>query len=138
MFGLTLAAQDISFESMVEHQQALNEILLAGADRRHHDVVHRQRLRPGRQHRHLLHLMKPRSQRSESVDEFIARMRGKLFGVPGILAFMQNPPPIQIGGQFTRAPYQLTLQGTDTKEIYRLGAADGRQDAQSAGLSRCQ
>jgi HAE1 family hydrophobic/amphiphilic exporter-1 len=63
--------------------------------------------------------MKPRSQRSESVDQFIDRMRGRLFSVPGILAFMQNPPPIQIGGQFSRSPYQLTLQGADTKEIYQ-------------------
>jgi HAE1 family hydrophobic/amphiphilic exporter-1 len=62
--------------------------------------------------------LKPRSQRTESVDQFINRMRGKLLSVPGILAFMQNPPPIQIGGEFTRAPYQLTLQGADTKEIY--------------------
>jgi HAE1 family hydrophobic/amphiphilic exporter-1 len=46
-------------------------------------------------------------------------MRGKLAGVPGILTFLQNPPPIEIGGEFTRSPYQLTLQSTDTQEIYR-------------------
>jgi HAE1 family hydrophobic/amphiphilic exporter-1 len=63
--------------------------------------------------------LKPRPPRTESVDQFINRMRGKLFGIPGLLAFMQNPPPIQISGQFTRSPYQLTLQGTDPAEIYR-------------------
>ena len=31
---------------------------------------------------------------------------------------MQNPPPIRIGGQFTKSPYQLTLQGPTPKEIY--------------------
>jgi HAE1 family hydrophobic/amphiphilic exporter-1 len=119
MFGLTLAAQDISFESMKEHQQALNKILLAepavGTMMSFTGAGFGQAGNTGI----FFVSMKPRSQRSESVDEFIARMRGKLFGVPGILAFMQNPPPIQIGGQFARAPYQLTLQGTDTKEIYQ-------------------
>jgi HAE1 family hydrophobic/amphiphilic exporter-1 len=118
LFGATLGAQDISFEAMKQHQWELNQILLkepaiesmmsftgAGFGQAGNTGV-------------FFITMKPRSQRSESVDEFINRMRGKLFSVPGILAFMQNPPPIQIGGQFTRSPYQLTLQGADTKEIY--------------------
>ena len=118
-FGLTLANQDISFDSMKEHQQALNRILLkqpsvdtmmsftgAGFGQSGNTGV-------------FFISMKPRSERNESVDEFINRMRGELAKVPGILAFMQNPPPIQIGGQFTRAPYQLTLQGADTHEIFQ-------------------
>jgi HAE1 family hydrophobic/amphiphilic exporter-1 len=32
---------------------------------------------------------------------------------------MQNPPPIQIGGQLTKSPYQFTLRGTDSQELYR-------------------
>ncbi len=118
LVGFTLAAQDISFDSMKEHQQELNKILLkepavdtmmsftgAGFGQAGNTGI-------------FFIALKPRSQRSESVDQFIDRMRGKLFSVPGILAFMQNPPPIQIGGQLTRAPYQLTLQGADTQEIY--------------------
>jgi len=118
LVGFTLAAQDISFDSMKEHQHEINKILLkepavdtmmsftgAGFGQAGNTGI-------------FFMALKPRSQRSESVDEFIARMRGKLFSVPGVLAFMQNPPPIQIGGQLTRAPYQLTLQGADTKEIY--------------------
>ena len=35
------------------------------------------------------------------------------------MAFMQNPPPIQIGGHLTKSQYQFTLQGPDTKELYR-------------------
>ena len=118
LFGLTLAAQDISFDSMQAHQQALNKILLA------EPAVESMMSFTGAGFGQAGNTgiffisMKPRSQRTESVDEFINRMRGKLLSVPGILAFMQNPPPIQIGGEFTRAPYQLTLQGAETKEIY--------------------
>ena len=39
--------------------------------------------------------------------------------VPGIQVFMQNPPPIRIGGQFTKSLYQFTLQSPDTRELYR-------------------
>jgi HAE1 family hydrophobic/amphiphilic exporter-1 len=54
-----------------------------------------------------------------STDDVLNELRPKLFTVPGILAFMQNPPPIQIGGQLTKSPYQFTLQGTDTTELYQ-------------------
>jgi HAE1 family hydrophobic/amphiphilic exporter-1 len=38
--------------------------------------------------------------------------------VPGIRVFLQNPPPIQIGGQLTKSLYQMTLQSTDTQQLY--------------------
>ncbi len=57
-----------------------------------------------------------------STDDVINELRPKLFQVPGILAFMQNPPPIQIGGQLTKSPYQFTLQGTDSQELYQASA----------------
>jgi HAE1 family hydrophobic/amphiphilic exporter-1 len=119
LFGLTMAGQDISFDSMVEHQQALNKILLK------EPAIYTMMSAAGGGFGQagntgfFFITLKPRSQRSESVDQFINRMRGKLSTVPGILAFMQNPPPIQIGAQFTRALYQLTLQGTDTQQMYR-------------------
>jgi HAE1 family hydrophobic/amphiphilic exporter-1 len=52
-------------------------------------------------------------------DQVLQEMRPRLFAVPGIMAFMQNPPPIQIGGRFTKSQYQFTLQGPETKELYR-------------------
>ncbi|HEY6290501.1 MAG TPA: efflux RND transporter permease subunit [Terriglobia bacterium] len=54
-----------------------------------------------------------------STDDVMNELRPKLFTVPGILAFMQNPPPIQIGGRLTNSPYQYTLQGTDTPLLYQ-------------------
>jgi HAE1 family hydrophobic/amphiphilic exporter-1 len=53
-----------------------------------------------------------------SVDEFIGHLRPKLASVPGIRAFLQNPPTIRIGGQLTKSLYQFTLKGSDTRELY--------------------
>jgi HAE1 family hydrophobic/amphiphilic exporter-1 len=64
--------------------------------------------------------LKPRADRALSADEVIQEMRPKLAGVPGIRAFMQNLPPIRIGGQLTKSQYQLTLQSPDTGDLYRM------------------
>ncbi|HZO99609.1 MAG TPA: efflux RND transporter permease subunit [Terriglobia bacterium] len=56
--------------------------------------------------------------RHMSTDDVINELRPKLFSLPGIVAFLQNPPPIEIGGQITKSPYQFTLQGTETAELY--------------------
>jgi hydrophobic/amphiphilic exporter-1 (mainly G- bacteria), HAE1 family len=69
-----------------------------------------------------------------STDDVIDELRPRLFSVPGMLAFMQNPPPISIGGRFSSSPYQFTLQGTDTQELYRQAAQLEAKMRQLPGL----
>jgi HAE1 family hydrophobic/amphiphilic exporter-1 len=59
-----------------------------------------------------------RGERDVTVDEIIARLRPKFTQIPGINVVMQNRPPIRIGGYFTRALYQYTMQDIDTRELY--------------------
>ncbi len=62
--------------------------------------------------------LKPREERELSADQIMAELRPKFASVPGVQAYIQNPPPIRIGGMMTRALYQYTLQGPDTQELY--------------------
>jgi len=62
--------------------------------------------------------LKPRSQRDMSVDELIRYFNRKLAGIPGVQVFLQNPPPIQIGGRRTKSLYQFTLQSPDRIALY--------------------
>ncbi len=62
--------------------------------------------------------LKPRKDRALNADEVITELRPKLAQVPGIRCFLSNPPPINVGGRVTRSQYQVTLQGTDTGELY--------------------
>src|SRR5207244_4155454 len=62
--------------------------------------------------------LKPRSQRDMSLDELIRYFNRKLAGIPGIQVFLQNPPPIQIGGRRTKSLYQFTLQSPDRISLY--------------------
>ena len=62
--------------------------------------------------------MKPRDQRTLSVDQAIEELRPKVVAVPGLFAFIQNPPPITVSGQNSASVYQLTLQSANLNEIY--------------------
>src|SRR5208282_6028862 len=61
----------------------------------------------------------PRSERKLSADQLIAKWRPIVNSVPGLRAFLQNPPPIQLGAQYTRSMYQMTLQSPNTATLYK-------------------
>ncbi|MGB6175139.1 MAG: efflux RND transporter permease subunit [Methylocella sp.] len=62
--------------------------------------------------------LKPKSQRSKTADEVIARLRGKLRQVPGARLYLQSVQDIRMGGRASNAQYQFTLQGESTSELY--------------------
>jgi HAE1 family hydrophobic/amphiphilic exporter-1 len=120
IFGFTEAAQGISFESMARHQRALAAIVLQDPNVAafSSSVGASGPNAAGNQGRIFMRL-KDRSERRLSADEVIQELRPRLAQVPGIRVFLQNPPPIRIGGQLTKSLYQLTLQGPDTAELFR-------------------
>ena len=80
--------------------------------------------------------LKPRHERELTADQVIQDLRPKLAQVPGIRAFLQNPPAISVGGRLTKSQYQFTLQGTDTDELYRIAPqAGGRRCRRCRGSS---
>ncbi len=121
--GFTEASQNISFESMVRHQTALHGILEAepAIDTYMSSVGVGGPNLAGNSGRFFIRL-KPRKERKESADELIQKLRPKLSTVPGIQAFLMNPPAINIGGRTTKGLYQYTIQGPDTDELYRFAS----------------
>jgi hydrophobic/amphiphilic exporter-1 (mainly G- bacteria), HAE1 family len=111
--GATLAGQDISFESMAKHQRAVADLVQADPNT---DGVFAF-ASASNQGFLFLHL-KPRTQRSLSINQVLGELRAKVAAVPGVMTFLQNPPPITIGGQNTNSVYQMTLQSSDLEEIY--------------------
>jgi len=61
--------------------------------------------------------LKAMGKRSLSADQIIQELRPKLSHVPGINAYMQNPPSIRIGGRVSQSSYQYTLQDTDQIQL---------------------
>jgi HAE1 family hydrophobic/amphiphilic exporter-1 len=116
IFALTEGAQGISFDAMVQHQQAAGDII--SKDPNVENYMSFVGGGGGNTGRFFIRL-KPRSVRRLNADQVIDELRPKLTKVPGIQVFMQNPPPIRIGGMLTKSQYQFTLQSPDTNELYR-------------------
>ncbi len=142
--GFTQAQQGISFESMKQHQKQITAII-----RRNPNVLYVMSFvgagGPGGSGNNgfiFIHLKPPPQitdalwahvqewlgrptvyasgqYRKVSTDDVIDELRPQLIGVPGIIAFLQNRPPIQIGGQLTRSLYQFSLQSPNTQELYK-------------------
>ncbi|OOG60347.1 efflux RND transporter permease subunit [Rhodanobacter sp. C03] len=62
--------------------------------------------------------LKPSGERTLDPDQIIQELRKKFAVVPGVRAFIQNPPAIQIGGRQSNAEYQYTLQSVDLDTLY--------------------
>jgi HAE1 family hydrophobic/amphiphilic exporter-1 len=82
----------------------------------------------------LLRAVAPLFAHHPTIDEVIEELRPKFAAVAGINAYMQNLPPIQVGGELTKSQYQLTLQSPDTSELYRYEAIFEPKVAQLPGL----
>ncbi len=119
IFAFTEAAQDISFDAMMEKQVAVADIVRksphveqffsaigAGGS----NIVPN----TGR----LFMRLKPHAERPPA-QQVIDELRPQLATVPGIRVYPQILPTIRIGGQLTKALYQYTLQSPDLTELYQ-------------------
>ncbi|MDZ7965987.1 MAG: efflux RND transporter permease subunit [Nostoc sp. DedSLP03] len=122
--GVTQAAEDASFDNLVQHQQtvanliredpnvdAVNSNIGAGASANGSGAA------VAANSGSLFIRLKPRSQRQLGADEIVQNLRTKLATVPGIQVFLQNPPAIPIGAQQSTGLYQVALQSSDVKPL---------------------
>lgn len=114
----TRAAQDISFDAMLRHQQKVVDIIRRDPNVEAVDSIvgasgPNAAVNSGR----ITILLKPRSQRRLNSDQIIQEMRPKLTRIPGIQVFLRSPPAIPIGGQQTNSSYQFSLQSLDLQAL---------------------
>jgi hydrophobic/amphiphilic exporter-1 (mainly G- bacteria), HAE1 family len=121
IFAFTEAQQGISFPDMAKHQQQLVDIIAQdpNVEAFMSSIGAGGPNAAGNTGRIFMRL-KSRSERKMSADEIIQSLRKKTAGVIGIRIFLQNLPPIRIGGTLTKSQYQYTLQSPDTDELYSV------------------
>ena len=116
----TLAAQGISFDAMREHQLELVKLMGKDPNIRDFFASIGSGGPGGSSNTGILFChLQPRSMRKLSADELIKKWRPMANTIPGLQVFLQNPPPIRIGAQFTRSMYQFTIQSPNKAELYR-------------------
>ncbi len=124
IFAITEAQQGISFEDMKKHQQEIVGIIAQDPNiEAFMSSIGAGGPNAAANAGRIFMRLKPRSERKLSADQIIQELRAKTAGVIGIRIFMQNLPPIRIGGVLTKSQYQYTLQGPDTEELYKAAPA---------------
>ncbi len=135
IFAFTEAAQGIAFDAMKDHQRAVAGILRDDPNvKSFFSSVGGGGPSGGVNSGVLFIQLKPRPERTLNVDQVIQELRPKLAVVPGINVYMQNLPPIRIGGQLTKSEYQYTLQSPDTADLYRYAPLLQQKLSQLPGL----
>jgi len=61
--------------------------------------------------------LKPRHERAKSQQQIVQELFPRLFGIPGVLAFVINPP--SLGGRFSSSPVEYVLQAESYDELQR-------------------
>ncbi len=124
IFGVTEAAQGISFKSMVHHQLEVANIVKQNPNvSSFMSSCGARGGITGSNSGVMFMKLLPRSKRVGEVtpEQIIQQLQAKIANIPGIRVFLQNPPPIQLSGRFAKSLYQYTLQGSgsNTGDLYR-------------------
>ncbi|GEM_PF-3192817 len=114
IFGFTETDQGISFDAMVRRQQQMAKIISEDPN----IECFMSSVVSDIQGRTAISL-KPRKERSVNADGVIKELRPKLSGIPGFRVYLQNPPPVRVGGLLTKGIYQFCMQSTNTADLYR-------------------
>jgi multidrug efflux pump len=126
--GSVQAAQDISFQAMRSKMERYVSIVLT--DPAVSSVVGFAGGGSATNQGRFFVMLKPLEQRGQctkqhfwepcryaTADDVINRLRGKLAVVPGATLFLQSYQDLTIGGRYSNAQYQYTLQGEDLNEL---------------------
>jgi HAE1 family hydrophobic/amphiphilic exporter-1 len=119
LFAFTEGIQGISFEDMVRHQQEAAAVIGSSPYVANYmSTVGGGGVNAALNSGRVFARLTDRKKRPH-VDQIIQELRPKLAQIPGINVFLQNLPPIRIGGQLTKSQYQFTLQSPNTNELYQ-------------------
>jgi HAE1 family hydrophobic/amphiphilic exporter-1 len=129
IMGSTQAAEGISFEEMVRHQKQVAAIVAkdqnlsgfmsgVGSGGPNAGGVNQGRL---------FLVLKPQTERKQKVDQIIQEIRRKTGNIPGIRLFLQNQTSIRIGGNQSKAQYQISLSSPNTADLFSSVTAVEKQ-----------
>ena len=113
--GSVVAAQDISFPALRDKMQQYVNIIMKdpAVDKVVAFAGGNGTSNTGR----MFITLKPPSERKATADQLVNRLRGKLSVVPGATLFLTATQDLNIGGRFSNAQFQYTIQSEDLNEL---------------------
>jgi len=117
LFGNTEAAQGISLDDMIKHQNVIANIIKNDPNvQSYASSVGSGGRNNGSNSGTIFIGLKPLNQR-QSADDVIEELRPKVSREPGLRVILQNPPSLNVGGGFGRSTYQVTMQAASTADL---------------------
>jgi multidrug efflux pump len=113
--GLIQGDQDLSFTAMSQKMRQFTDIVLQ--DPAVDTVLSFTGGGSGGSTARMFGQLKPLSERKLSVDQVIARIRGKTAKIPGAALYLQAVQDLSVGGRFGGAQYQYTLQADNLSDL---------------------
>jgi multidrug efflux pump len=113
--GSVIASEDISFPAMRDKMQQYVQIVLK--DPAVNNAVAFSGGQGSSNSGRMFIVLKPPSQRKATADQIINRLRGKLAVIPGATLFLTATQDLNIGGRFSNAQFQYTIQSEDLQEL---------------------
>jgi HAE1 family hydrophobic/amphiphilic exporter-1 len=118
LFGNTEAAQGISLDDMIKHQNKIAEIIKNDPNVQSYASSVGSGGRNNSSNSGTIFIaLKPLGQRKLSADDVIQQLRPKVSNEPGLRVILQNPPSLNVGGGFGRSSYQVTIQASTNAEL---------------------
>jgi len=116
-FGIVLAPEGSTLEYTDRYMQQLEAVLMARPERQGLFTATGLGFGgPGRvTNGFVFFRMTPREEREKSQQEVVGELFGQTFAIPGVLAFMINPP--SIGGNFSSSPVEYVLLGDSYEQL---------------------
>ncbi|NLO92557.1 MAG: efflux RND transporter permease subunit [Elusimicrobia bacterium] len=115
MIVYTQADDKATFSQMEDHQAELLKIAKSVPELSHAiSVAGMDTINTG----FLLLSLVTKDQRTVSVDQMIVKLRQRFAEVPGIVSYLNNPPPITVSAHSTNALWQYNLQSSTLEDLY--------------------
>ncbi|MGH8123967.1 MAG: efflux RND transporter permease subunit, partial [Rudaea sp.] len=120
VLAITEAQSDTSFNSMVERQRKMAEIIRADKAVLYvNSTVGVGGPNPTANQGRMLVALKPKSERGP-LSAVLQRFRRDTGNITGMAIFFQTIQNINVGGKIQKSQYQYTLQSSDSQTLYRL------------------
>src|SRR6266853_1301474 len=113
--GAIQAEQDISFPALRDKMQQYVQIVLK--DPAVNNVVGFSGGQGSSNTGRMFVVLKPPNERKATADQIINRLRGKLAVIPGATLFLTATQDLNIGGRFSNAQFQYTIQSEDLQDL---------------------
>src|SRR5216683_2404205 len=113
--GLIQGDQDLSFAAMSQKMRQFTDIVIQ--DPAVDTVVSFAGGGNGGSTARMFGQLKPLNERKLSIDQVIARIRGKTAKIPGAALYLQAGQDLNVGGRFGGAQYQYTLQADNLSDL---------------------